>query len=754
MNQKISPSVSSLGPVPSGLSRVNLTGLVLVGLATAAMGVMFGRVVMLQTKPPTRLLETVGTRVSIRPELAVRGDIMDRRGRVLSTTRFGSRIVIDPTMLEREKLEALKKPLSLDMVIVELARAAGESPAEIGRLVSDALRENDLRRELLAAASQAELEDAVEDEIPELPTFVTAEAGGEPFALPQSLLEADELQAAPPKLKKLMRYVPLTGVLTDEQAAAVKALNFPGVVLERVPVREYPGGATVAPLVGRLGVDANGTVGAEKLLGDRLDGDAGRVRFVRDAAGRPLWIASGDVTPAKHGEDIRLSIDLEIQRIAQEELFRGVQDTEAAGGRCVILDPATGEVLAMVDMIRPVPEAVDYPFVPIGNKPSPGSPEYVPERRYKTIKEDKGRAIHPALGHNRCVESVYEPGSTFKSFVWASVTELGKMRPSDVVDTENGYWVTSYGREIRDVKAKASQTWTDVLINSSNIGMGKGAERMSFGQLRDAVRRFGFGSKTGIGLPGESGGLVTSLANWKISSQHSVAFGNEVAVTPVQMVRAFACFARQGDAAGTITPIRILAGDEASRQGDVVFRVLPAKVALLTRDAMGQVAERMETSMATASPEEKVWRYSMFGKSGTSKIPVGKPPAGKRLPHGVRGYLDKQYTASFLAAGPTENPRIVVLVIIDDPGPKLTHTNRAYGSLTAGPVNRRIMERTLTYLGVPTSPGHEAVDQPAPKQPTAPEVLPPIEEVIPAGDAPEMPEEESEDSQLLETNGR
>jgi cell division protein FtsI/penicillin-binding protein 2 len=169
---------------------------------------------------------------------------------------------------------------------------------------------------------------------------------------------------------------------------------------------------------------------------------------------------------------------------------------------------------------------------------------------------------------------------------------------------------------------------------------------------------------------------------------------------------------------------------------------------------MGQVAERMETSMATASPEEKVWRYSMFGKSGTSKIPVGKPPAGKRLPHGVRGYLDKQYTASFLAAGPTESPRIVVLVIIDDPGPKLTHTNRAYGSLTAGPVNRRIMERTLTYLGVPTSPGHEAADQPVQKQPAAPEVLPPIEDVIPAGDAPEMPEEESEDSQILETNGR
>ena len=666
-------------------------------------------------------------------------------------------------MLEREKLAALKKPLSLDKVIVELSQAVGKNPGEIGKVLSDALRENDLRRELLLAQSRAADNgspnlavpnpaalEAAEEPAPEALTFIAPEDGSEPIALAQSTLEPDELLPPAPKLKKPSRYVPLTGVLSDEQTAAVKALNFPGVVLERVAVREYPGGATVAPLVGRLGVDANGTVGAEKLLGDRLHGDPGKVRFVRDAGGRPLWIGQGDVTPAKAGEDIRLTVDLEIQRIVQEELYRGVNDYESSGGRCVVLDPVTGEVLAMVDIIRPVPEAMDYPFVQIGNKPSPGSPEYVPERRYKVIKEDKGRAIHPALGHNRCVESVYEPGSTFKAFVWAAITELGKMRPSDVVDTENGYWVTSYGREIRDVKAKASQTWTDVLINSSNIGMGKGAERLSYGQLRDAVKRFGFGSKTGIGLPGESGGLVTSMGNWKISSQHSVAFGNEVAVTPVQMVRAFSTFARQGDAAGTMPPVRILAGDEQSRQGDVVFRVLPSKIALLTRDAMAQVAERMETSMATSSPEEKAWRYSMFGKSGTSKIPVGKPPAGKRLPHGVRGYLDKQYTASFLAAGPTESPRVIVLVIIDDPGPKLTHTNRAYGSLTAGPVNRRIMERTLTYLGVPTSPGHEVIDSKT-KAPQL-EALPPIEETIPAGDAPEEPEEDA--VEVDEANGR
>lgn len=740
------PGLSS--PAPSGLSRANITGLATVTLATAAMLAMFGRVVQLQTRPPQRLLETVGTRVSVRPEEPIRGDIMDRRGRVLSTTRFGYRLVADPTLLEREKLAEFRKgKYSLDQIIVELSTAAGLSPGELGRTLSEAMRENDERRRLLAEAGKAEA-DAEEDPAPALPEYATPPAGGAPVelgpALATSRLTEEELSAEV-KLKRPLRYLPLTGVLTDGQAAAVRAQGFPGVTLERVPVREYPGGATVAPLVGRLGIDANGTVGLEKTLGAGLTGRAGQVRYVRDAAGRPLWIAPGDVTPAVHGADLRLSIDLEIQRIAQEELFRGVNEYESAGGRCVVVDPSTGEVLAMVDIIRPVPEAVDYPFAPVGSRASPGAPEYVPDRRYKVIKEDKGRLIHPALGHNRCVESVYEPGSTFKSFVWSTITELGRMHPSDVVDTENGYWITSYGREIRDVKARASQTWTDVLINSSNIGMGKGAEKLSFGQLRDAVRRFGFGQKTGIGLPGEATGLVTSLSNWKITSQHSVAFGNEVAVTPLQMVRAYSAFARQGDMAGTIPQLKILAGDAEADRGDVVYRVLPPRVAMLTRDAMMHVAENMETSLATSSHEEKNWRYAMFGKSGTSKIPVGKPPEGMRLPHGVKGYIDKQYYSSFLSGAPTENPRLVTLVIIDDPSPKLTHTNRAYGALTAGPVNRRIMERALTYLGVPPSPGHEGEEPPKAVKPSAP-----AEEIIPPSDPPEEPAEEGAETGMLE----
>lgn len=692
-----------------GLSRINAAGWVAMTLASAALAVMLGRVVQLQMKPPERLAATAGTRVAVQREEAVRGDIMDRRGRLLSVTRFGYRVIVDPTLMEPAKLAAMRKPVPFERIVVELARATGRPPGVVGMELVDALRENEIRRAVLAAINPDESAPTApemdDEERPTPPEHVLGSGGegaNEPIR-PEDILPADQPWPAQPK--RPSRYLPMSGVLTDEQVAMFESLDLPGVTLERVPVREYPGGATVAAIVGKLGTDMNGTVGAERMLADRLDGREGQVRFVRDASGRPLWIRPGDVSPAAHGEDIRLSIDLEIQRIVSEELLRGVNDYNAAGGRAVVLDPASGEILAMVDLLRPVPDAVDYPYVPIDSRSSPGAPEYVPDRRYKVLAEDPGREKHPALGKNRCVEAVYEPGSTFKPFVWSVVTELEKMTPSTVVDTEYGEWTTSYGRTIRDVKKLAQQTWTDVLINSSNVGMGKGAEKLSFRQLHDAVVRFGFGSRTGIGLPGEAKGLVTNLSSWRITSQHSVAFGNEVAVTPLQMARAFTVFARQGDAAGTMPPIRILAASEDEVRGDVLYRVIPPKVAMLARDALGFVAGNMESSLSRSSPGEKEWRYAMFGKSGTSKIPVPRPPAGMRIPRGTKAYIDKQYISSFIAAGPTESPRIVVLITIDDPGPELTRTSRAYGSLTAGPVCRRVMERTLTYLGVPPSPG-------------------------------------------------
>src|SRR5262249_34987643 len=161
-----------------------------------------------------------------------------------------------------------------------------------------------------------------------------------------------------------------------------------------------------------------------------------------------------------------------------------------------------------------------------------------------TVFPDPLRSIDPAMARNRCVQDVYEPGSTFKPFAWAMITQLGAMRPEETVDTEGGRWITPYGRVIGDVHKHPTLSWSQVLVQSSNIGMGRGALKVGFDPMRSAILRYGFGSRTGLGLPFESGGRVTGKKSWSIWTQTSVAFGQEVAVTPVQMVRAFCIFCR------------------------------------------------------------------------------------------------------------------------------------------------------------------------------------------------------------------
>lgn len=347
----------------------------------------------------------------------------------------------------------------------------------------------------------------------------------------------------------------------------------------------------------------------------------------------------------------------------------------------------------MADVLRSV-KTVDYPWTyPIGQEPGGRRP------RYTTIRADGGRS---AAGlRNRCVEDAYEPGSTFKPFMWAEVTALGLARPEEVFNTHDGEWTTPYGRRITDVEPFGTQTWAHILVHSSNIGMVQGTARMSFKQMRDAVLKLGFGSRTKIGLPGESTGLVTPLKRWSNYSQTSVASGYEVAVTPLQMVRAFSVFARTGDAAGTLPPIRLTAIDPELHGGVVGGeRVLPAEVANLTRETMRGVTERLDSRLSRNAEAEPL-RYDAFGKSGTAEIPLGPPPPGKRRPKGSDGYYQGQYNSSFIAAAPAEHPRVVVVVVIDDPGPQRVATRTHYGAATAGPVNRRIIERTLGYLGVP-----------------------------------------------------
>ncbi|GIK20147.1 MAG: hypothetical protein AMXMBFR77_04440 [Phycisphaerales bacterium] len=678
----------------AGTERADRVAVVVIGFVVLALAVMLCRVAQLQLRPGQDLAMYVSERLATRPVVGYRGELLDRRGRLLSTTRIGYRVFVDPTRFASPPDEA----------IVALAEATGMPAEEVGRRIVRAMAINRERAAALEAARgpEAERKGRVRGVLSVV--FGVGGAGeGETMSekAPSQAGEEEEQGEAP---KPLVRYVPIGGVLSDAQLDEIRRLGLAGVHVERRPVREYAGGEIAASIVGKVGFEHTGLLGAELTMEKELAARDGQARYARDAWGRPLWIERGQWSPAEHGRDRRLSIDVELQRIATEELERGVLDADAAGGRLVLADPATGEILAMVDLIREMPGLAEFPWWPAKTEPGvPTPPRYDPSAgvRYRTIPADPGREVHPALGRNRCVEDIYEPGSTFKAFVWAVVSEAGAAKYDEVIDTEGGQWRTSYGRPIADVTRRASMTWEDVLMNSSNIGMVKVTERVGHRQLRDGLTRFGFGRATGIGLPGEAAGIITSERQWTKYTHTSVAFGHEVAVTPVQMVRAFSVFARTGELAATLPQVRLTAPEPGDPAVALRQRVLSPEVAAHTRMVLRRMAEKVEQNMAKADPSESEWRYPMWGKSGTAEIPLGKAPEGKRRPPGSTGYYDNQYNSSFVAGAPYERPRLVALVVIDDPGPETIRKRQHYGSWVAGPVARRVLERSLIYLGEP-----------------------------------------------------
>lgn len=671
--------------------------LVLRFVCIAALLLVAARVTQLQAFPGEDLRRAVDARTTGSRLDAVRGDLLDRRGRVLATTRVGWRVIVDPVAAGDQR----------DRVIVALSEQLGVRGDQIGARVMRAAVENARRSGVAATGSDGTSSDE---------TVQAASLGGARGWLAK--IGLTPARGKDDAARGLIRYVPVSGVVTRDEAEAVRALRLPGVFIERRPVREIMAGETMAPLVGKVGfedysTDRIGLMGAEKLYQDLLEGEPGSLRYVRDASGRPLWVERGAWSEASGGRDVRLSLDAEIQRIVAGELRRGVADADAAGGRSIVLDPHTGEILAMADVFRDIPDAVEVPWHdPKSGAERPVMPQGV---RFRVLREDPGRSVEPALASNRCVEDVYEPGSTFKPFVWAAAKERDLLGAGELIESETRSIRTWYGRPITDVTFRKELTWDAVLEFSSNIGMYNITERLSHDELRDTVVRLGFGTATGIGLPGETAGLVTSRRNWTKYTQTSVGMGYEVGATMLQMVRAFSVFARQGEDAGTLPGVRLTAAGTDERRpgiiGEEIFveRVFSPETAVAVREPLKAVVARMDALRLRTVKDDVPARYSMFGKSGTAYIAC-TAPKGMQRPRGASGYFD-QYTSSFLVATPAEDPRLVILVVIDDPGPESIRNRRHYGSSVAGPVVRRIAERALPYLGVePPAPSENTTN--------------------------------------------
>jgi cell division protein FtsI (penicillin-binding protein 3) len=618
------------GSGPSDFARVRrIAAGTLAVLGVSIVAVIF-RVGQLKTAPDPRLSDLMERPdglptqfiTSVRPQ--PRGTIYDRRGQVIAMDVPGYRLYVDPRFVYAEATRR--------------ARERGGSPADLSL-----------------------------DPYADLGVQLARRLGGSPgdWLAPVLSRVPEDLQLLRPDatrddLKRIPAYVVLAPEMTEAQVEQMRGIRIPGVAVEERLVRVYPFGDSAATLVGTVGFDHAGLGGLEMRNDRRLDSEPGTLVRLVDNRGQTLNAPADLFRAGKSGASIQLSIDMIVQEIVERNLDEAVDAAGAGGGRAMVVDSDTGEILAMHDTIRKTGRSV--------------------------VVADPMRDARPGLGRNRCVTDPFEPGSIFKPYVWAWATMLGKVRPEEILPTPaNGPIVVSDGksrRAIGDVKHYGPSSWRKVLIKSMNAGMSIVAMRMTKTEMQEAMQAFGFDRKTGCGVPGESKGIFPDRKNWSmVYTQCSVSFGQGISVTPAQLVEAFTAFCRDG----TVVPLSI-----EKVEADALIptrRVLPEATTLATRDAMRGVMTE-----GTGHRAEKIAEYEVFGKTGTADLPDPK----------TRRYFGDRYTSSFIAGAPFRNPKIAIIVVIDDPDKhKLGHNNYGGGAIAA-PCAVEIINETLAYLGIPS----------------------------------------------------
>ena len=441
------------------------------------------------------------------------------------------------------------------------------------------------------------------------------------------------------------RYLKLAESIDSPTADAVVALHIPGIGVNPTPARYYPLGTLAAHLLGGVGKFNDGLEGLELKFNRDLAGADGHQRVLKDARRRPVGVTDDDYVAPRHGRHLVLTIDANIQAIAEHELADTCQKYSAKRGEVVVMDPATGDVLALANW-----------------------PTYDPADLEKTS---------PQVRRDRAVTDPYEPGSTIKPFIVGPSLQWGVTRDDDVFDLGGSKYVTPYGRHITDVHGYEQLCLWDVLVKSSNIGMSILGERLGNPRLYAALSAWQFGHRTGIALPGENAGKLLPLARWTKYSTESVAQGYEVMVTPLQLARAFCSYANGGR---LVTPRLVLDAPATPPQP-----LLAEATSLDVRRILADVPIR-GTAAGTGT---RSLEWNIFGKTGTAHIAEGKA-----------GYSSTRFNSSFLGGAPAERPRLVIAFVVHDPDKAKAH----YGGWVAAPGASRVLTQSLTYLQVPPSP--------------------------------------------------
>jgi cell division protein FtsI (penicillin-binding protein 3) len=423
----------------------------------------------------------------------------------------------------------------------------------------------------------------------------------------------------------------------EAQWERVKALRIAGIHASPEYRRRYPEGEAAAHLVGFTNVEDRGQEGIELAFQAELQGRKGSREVVRDRLGQIVEDMREPVA-AVHGRDIQLAADAKIQAYAYQRIRDAVAEHKAAAGSVVVLDVATGEVLALANY-----------------------PSFDPANR---------RALSGAQLRNRALTDTFEPGSTMKPFIAAWAIETGRVRPGTVIQTAPG-WMTITGSTIRDAHPHGALTVAEVVQKSSNVGTVKMAMQMDRKEMWELYSQVGFGQKPQLQFPGAVTGRLRPYKSWRPIEQATMSYGYGLSTSLFQLARAYTAFAHDGE----VMPLSVLKQDVPAAG----LRVFKPETARAVREML-----RLAAGPGGTAPKAQALGYSVGGKTGTAHKQEGK------------GYATDKYRAWFVGLAPVSQPRIVVAVMVDEP-----RNGKHYGGDVAAPVFSLVVQQALRTLGVP-----------------------------------------------------
>lgn len=472
-------------------------------------------------------------------------------------------------------------------------------------------------------------------------------------------LNSKEIEA---KLRSDSGFVWIARQVPLEVTAEVRRLGINGVDFIEEHRRAYPRNTLAANVIGYVGVDGEGLAGVEHSFNGYVRGRVGRVTVLRDAR-RGMYLVGGEgANRAINGHDVVLTIDAVIQYVAERSLAKAVARYGATAGSAIVMDARNGAILAMASV-----------------------PTFDPNRFGE---------FSPSVWRNRNVQDIYEPGSTFKIVAAAAGLEERVVTPSQILDCGDGF-IRIGNIEIHEhneVKY-GLMTFEDVMVHSSNVGLIRVAFSVGEQKLYNYIRRFGFGERTGISLPGEAVGLLRRTSRWSQVSAASISIGQEIGVTPLQIVRALGTIANGGVRVEPRIVDRVVDAEgktiyEPPRREPV--RVVSDRTAALVNEMLKGVVSR-GTGLRAAMTD-----HIVAGKTGTAQKAVRG------------GYSVDKFIASFGGYVPADRPRLVILVVVDEP------KGEQYGGVIAAPVFKEISEAALRYLNVQPSIPQRSIGMQAP----------------------------------------